>query len=126
MCNNQRSNNTSILTSQDHCETAVRPFKSTPIYPNNYKTWQQFCDAMQIGAEPERYFALTLMDEPPKLHSGCALPFYPNPDQVVFGVLTNRGDGKFGRLCVAREWGANSFPKITRFDGFDREALRLP
>lgn len=115
----------SILTSQDHYETAVRRFKSTPIYPNNYKTWQQFCNSMQVGVGPECYFALTLMDEPPKLQGGV-MPFWSSPDHVVFGVLTNRDDGKFGRLCVAREWSANSCPKITRFDGFDRDALRLP
>lgn len=109
----------SIMAQHNYYEEAVRRYENLGHLPNGCKTWKEFCASMQ--REKEIYFAFRLMEEPPKTAPALCSYFFPQ-DDVVFGVLTNRDDGKIGRLCIPV---SSSSQSLVLYDGFSREDLQL-
>jgi hypothetical protein len=80
---------------------------------------QAFFDSLQ--RDQETYFAMTLVEKPQFGYHRS----YPLQDQVIFGVLTRRTDGKFGRLCFEDSSHASHKTIFRVCDGFDRQTLQL-
>lgn len=111
----------SIMAKQDRQGEAVARYKRLGRFPNGHQTWAAFAASMQ--SEKEIYFAFSLMEEPPKRPTDF---FFGSKDDVVFGVLTTRNDGKIGKLCFpALSTGHDGDEKLVLFDGFTREDLQL-
>lgn len=111
----------SIIAKRDRQAEAVGRYESLGRLPNGHTTWASFAVSMQ--REKESYFALSLMEAPPKTRSEF---FFSPKDEVVFGVLTTRDDGRIGKLCfpvLSSKPGESD--KIELLDGFGREDLGL-
>jgi hypothetical protein len=109
----------SIMAKVDRQAEAIGRYNRLGSYPNGHKTWAAFAASMQQATEV--YFALSLMEQPSQQASRF---FFPAKDSLVFGVLTQRDDGKIGRLCFPL-LSIEGDEKMVLCEGFSRDDLQL-
>lgn len=106
-----------------HAE-AVGRYASLGFLPNGCQTWDEFCSTMR--RKEETLFAFSLMEKPPKENERTIYLGRPM-DRIVFGILTDRKDGKIGRDCfyAGQVHGRAIRYGVISCDGFDEKNLQL-